>query len=78
MLSKFKELSRGRIQENRMAIVSQNLVEGGFTIAQQVTLQEGDNKNINIFMKGALHVGDIEGLMNLRDAINEALDKQID
>ena len=46
--------------------------KGGFTIAQQLEANE-NGKITTVFMKGAFHVDDIQGLYELRDAINLAI-----
>ena len=67
----YDELSKVKIADKRNAVISQ-CSKGGFTIAQQLEVIEGDKKT-NVFLKGALHVETTEGLVNLRDAINVAL-----
>ena len=68
----YTELAKAKVHEKRNLVVSKNNHAGGYTLAQQLTIQEG-TKQINIFIKGAIHVGSLEGLYNLRDAVNEAL-----
>lgn len=72
--SDFVMLSKAKIKDKRLAIISENKVNSGFTIAQQLIIPDGE-KIIKIFMKGSLHIGDIDGLYNLRDAINESIEK---
>lgn len=50
------------------------MANSGFTVGQQVEVQEG-TKVVNMFIKGAFHIDSIEGLYNLRDALNEAIKK---
>jgi len=71
----FKELSRAKIQDTRSLVVSSNSITSGFTIAQQLSVQEG-NRKIEIFLKGAIHIDSIDGLIELRDALNEAIEKE--
>ena len=68
----FLELSRAKTQPTRNVIISENS-QGDITIAQQVEVMEGPKKTI-LFLKGAIYV-DKDKLIDLRDAINEALDK---
>jgi predicted deacylase len=70
----FKELSHAKLQDTRRVVISENLAMGGFTIAQHVTVTEG-NTSSNIYLRGAIHVNELEGLYNLRDALNEAISK---
>ena len=67
----YKEISRAKVSQSRNAVIS-SCSKGGFTIAQQLEAKE-DNGTTTVFMKGAFHVDDIQGLYNLRDAINLAI-----
>ena len=75
MSRKFIELAVADIGETRKVIISKNNAEGGLTIAQQIIAVENGSKTL-IYLKGAIHVSDIEALYNLRDALNEAIDKE--
>lgn len=69
----YKELARARIQDKRNIVISKTDKElSQFTIAQQLIVEEG-NRNTYVFMKNAFHVDNIEGLYNLRDALNVAI-----
>lgn len=68
----YNELSRAKVSESRNVVVSE-CSKGGFTIAQQLEVQEEGNKTITVFMKGAIHVDGMSGLYNLRDAVNLAI-----
>ena len=70
----YTRLSSASVQENKNLVIS-SCSKGGYTIAQQVSLLEGDGKRINVFLKGAMHIASEEGLINLRDALNIAIDK---
>ena len=67
----YSEISRARVTESRNIVVS-SCSKGGFTVAQQLMAKEND-KTTSVFLKGALHIDDVEGLYNLRDAINVAI-----
>lgn len=67
------EIAKANITENRNVIIS-TFENRGYTIAQQMQVKEGD-KITSMFMKGAFHVDDINGLYNIRDAINVAIEK---
>ena len=69
----YTKLSSAQIQEMRNLVVSE-CSRGGFTLAQQVSIDEGGKKT-NVFLKNAIHIDKIEGLINLRDALNIAIDK---
>lgn len=65
----YTELSDAEITENRNIVISE-CSKGGFTVAQQLKAD-----NTKVFMKGALHIDNLEGLYNLRNALNVAIDK---
>lgn len=70
---RYEELARAKVQPNRSLVISE-CSKNGFTIAQQLEIKEG-NHTMNVFLKGALHIDDIHGLYNLRDALNVAIQK---
>lgn len=70
----FVELSKGKIQQSRNIVISRRS-RGGYTMAQQVEVQEG-KRTINLFMKDAFHIDDLAGLYNLRDALNVAIETE--
>lgn len=65
----YTELSNAEITENRNIVISE-CSKGGFTVAQQLKAE-----GAKVFMKGALHIDNLEGLYNLRNALNVAIDK---
>jgi hypothetical protein len=69
----YKELATAKIQASRNIVISENKAFGGFTLAQQVLIDEGRSKQTAVFMKGAIHVETLDGLYELRDALNEAI-----
>lgn len=72
----YKELSKAKVSESRNIIISE-CSKGGFTVAQQVEVK-GDKKTdqtIMVFLKGAFHIDELNGLYNLRDCINLAIEK---
>lgn len=70
---RYIELARAKVQPNRSLVISE-CSKNGFTIAQQLEVKEG-NHVMNVFLKGALHIDDIQGLYNLRDALNVAIQR---
>lgn len=64
----YTELSNAEITENRNVVISE-CSKGGFTVAQQLKAD-----GTKVFMKGALHIDNLEGLYSLRDALNVAID----
>lgn len=72
--AKYTELARAEIRQGRNLVISQ-YSKGGFTVAQQIEIQE-DKHTINVFLKGStFHVANLDGLYNLRDALNVAISK---
>lgn len=67
--SHYTELSNAEITENRNIVISE-CSKGGYTVAQQLKAD-----GTKVFMKGALHIDNLEGLYNLRNALNVAIDK---
>lgn len=67
----YVELAKAKIQDRRNIAISE-CSKGGFTIAQQLEMNEG-NRTTSVFLKGAFHVSDVDGLINLRDALNVAI-----
>lgn len=70
---KYDELARAKIQPKRSLVISA-FSKGGFTIGQQLEVEEG-NKKTNVNLKGAFHIDDLDGLYNLRDALNVAIQR---
>jgi len=71
----YTELAKAKIQEKRNIVIScceKNNEVQGFTIGQQLEVLEG-KRTTNVFMKGAFHIEDVNGLYNLRDALNVAI-----
>ena len=64
-------LSRAKVTDSRNIVIS-SCSKGGFTVAQQLQAKEND-KTTSVFLKGAFHVEDVNGLYNLRDAVNVAI-----
>lgn len=67
----YTELSRAKVTDSRNIVIS-SCSKGGFTVAQQLQTKEND-KTTSVFLKGAFHVEDVNGLYNLRDAVNVAI-----
>lgn len=59
---------------NGVEIVISKYMDEGFTLAKKICVSEGKKKT-DVFMKNAIQVNDIDGLYNLRDAINMAINK---
>lgn len=69
----YEELAKANIRE-RCELVVSKCSKGGITLAQQLSVIGEDNNHImDIFLKGAIHVDNLEGLKNMRDAINVAI-----
>jgi hypothetical protein len=68
----YTEISRAEVTKRRNVVISE-CSRGGYTIAQQITVEEGDSTT-SLFMKGAIHVDDVDGLKRLRDALTVCID----
>lgn len=73
MSNKYDELARAQIQPKRDIVVSA-FSKGGFTLAQQLEIEENGHR-MNVSLKGAFHIEDLDGLYNLRDALNVAIQR---
>ena len=80
---KYSELSNAQIADKRRLVISECVKENqeskekiqcGFTLAQQVEVEEG-KRITRVFLKNGIHVASVDELYNLRDAINDAIDK---
>lgn len=80
---KYLELSNAQIADKRRLVISECVKENqdtkeniqcGFTLAQQVEVEEG-KRMTRVFLKNGIHVASIDELYNLRDAINNAINK---
>lgn len=70
----YTEISSASVTEKRKIVIS-TCSKGGFTVAQRLDTEEENNKTTSLYLKGAFHINDINGLYNLRDAINLAINK---
>lgn len=70
----YVQLASAQIQKDRKLVIS-SCSKGGFTIAQKLKVTEQSGHQIDIFLKNAVHIDDIEGLYELRDALNEVISK---
>lgn len=73
----YVELSKAKVQEKRNIVISKvNFGKGkeeSYTLAQQVEVEEGKRKT-NLFLKGsAIIVDNVDGLIELRNAIDTAI-----
>lgn len=69
----YTELSSANIQDKRDLVISE-YSRGGFTLAQRLIVEEG-NKKTGMYMKNSIHVDNVDNLINLRDALNIAIEK---
>ena len=68
----YNQLATASIQDKRDLVISE-CSKGGFTIAQRIGVEEG-KKTTYLYMKGAIHIDNIDGIQNLRDALNVVLE----
>lgn len=79
----YNELSNAQIADKRRLVISECIKQNqdtkenihcGFTLAQQVEVEEG-KRTTRVFLKNGIHVTSVDELYNLRDAINDAINK---
>lgn len=73
----YKEVSKKKFKEHRNVVISEAYDrEGkflGYSIAEQLETKE-DDYEIKIFLKGGLGIVDREGLLKLKEAVEEAVE----
>ena len=69
----YNELASAPIQDKRDIVISE-FSSGGYTLAQRLNVEEGGKKT-SVYIKNSIHIDTVDGLINLRDALNMALDK---
>lgn len=69
----YKEIASGKINENKSIVISE-CSKGGYTLGQKLTMND-NGKKVDVFLKGAIHLDNVQSLINIRDAFNETLEK---
>lgn len=67
----YKEIGSGKINENKSLVISE-CSKGGYTLGQKITVNDS-GKKVDVFLKGAIHLDDINSLKNIRDAFNSVI-----
>lgn len=67
----YRQLSSACVTPTRNIVVS-TCSRGGFTLAQQLITEE-NGTSTKVFLKGAFHIDGLDGLVALRDALDEAI-----
>jgi len=70
--SGYNELACASIQDNREIVISE-FIDGGYTLAQRINVIEGERKT-SVYMKNSIHIPSKDALVNLRDALNTAIE----
>lgn len=68
----YQEIAKAKVNNNGHVVIS-SCSNGGFTIARQMKVNDGE-KDMTIFLKGAIHINDLAGLISIRDAINATIE----
>ena len=55
MMSRFTEIDSCRLNNRKMAVVSTD-ENGGFCLAQRLTVEDDNGTKMNIFLKNAIHM----------------------
>lgn len=69
----FREIASAKIQDKRELVISKR-GKGGYTLAQRILVEEG-NKTTTMYLKNAIHIDTVEGIQNLRDALNLVIEQ---
>ena len=71
----YKELSKQKFKEQRNVVISEAFDRDnnslGYSIAEQLVTEE-DGKEIKVFLKGGLGIVDADGLLQLKNAVDNA------
>ena len=75
---KYNQLSKVEIKNNRNVVISEAMIQEsntlGYAVSEQIVIHEGE-KETTMFLKNGLGIMSKEGLMNLRNAIDKALEQ---
>lgn len=75
---KYLELAKARIKPQRNVVISETIDSEnnflGYSITEQLVTNEGERET-KVFLRNGLGILNREGLEQLRDAINETLEK---
>ena len=78
----YNKLLEQKFTDTKSLVISENVkVSGknkefnGYTLAQRYQTTKKSGEEIDTFLKGSIHVDDIEGLQKLRDILNIAIKK---
>ena len=71
----YKELSKCKFKEQRNVVISEAFDREnkslGYSVAEQLVTEE-EGKEIKVFLKGGLGIVDAEGLLQLKEAVDNA------
>ena len=71
----YKELSKCKFKEQRNVVISEAFDKEnkslGYSVAEQLVTEE-EGKEIKVFLKGGLGIVDAEGLLQLKEAVDNA------
>lgn len=71
----YRTLASAQVTDTKRLVIS-SCSKGGFTIAQQVVVHDPDDGNeVTMFMRGAIHVKDLNALAEVSEAIEDAIKK---
>lgn len=71
----YRTLASAQVTNTKRLVIS-SCSKGGFTIAQQVVVKDPDEgSEMTMFMRGAIHVKDLNALAEVAEAFEEAIKK---
>lgn len=71
----YTEIARAQISKSKAFVLSE-CSKGGYTLAQQMSvMDESTGKPMNVFLKGAMHISNVNALEKIRDMFTVAVEK---
>lgn len=71
----YKEIARAKISKTTYIVISE-CSRGGYTMAKQLVVvdEENPSQTATVFLKGSFHVNSVDGLYELKRALEIAID----
>lgn len=75
MNEKYTQLGKVKTANTRNVVISK-FNGDGYTLSQQIEVDEGAATPTTIFMKGTFHIATLENLVALRDMLTDVIEDQ--
>lgn len=72
----YEELSKRKIKPSRNVVVSRTFKGNqfiGYSVSEQAVVSEGSEDETKVFLKNGMGIMDMNGLMELKSAVEEAI-----